>query len=190
MPDASTTAAPPADAPPASKRARTERAVAHAEMTWDVAMKTLRRGALLLRKLRALAAGPSAQRPRLLHVPHAAAELLRAYEHDPQMTHDAMRRVGPGAKACTQLLKWARALSLVHELQREFLDEIGDVLPGWLKRQRRQRKARRALDVELIVLERATLVARDARDRATRSARAIYGYTPARARARRSDRLA
>ena len=144
---------------------RTERAVAHAEMTWDVAMKTLRRGALLLRKLRALAARPSAQRPRLLHVPHAAAELLRAYEHDPQMTHDAMRRVGAGAKACAQLLKWSRRAALVHELQREFLDEIGDVLPGWLKRQRRQRKQRRVVEAELMVLERAALVAKDARDR-------------------------
>ena len=86
--------------------------------------------------------------------------VLRAYEHDPQMTHDAMRRVGAGAKACAQLLKWSRALALVHELQREFLDEIGDVLPGWLKRQRRQRKQRRQVEAELIVLERAALVAR------------------------------
>ena len=52
-----------------------------------------------------------------------------------------------------QLLRWARALALVHELQHEFLDEIGDVLPGWLKRQRRQRKARRVVELDLLVLE-------------------------------------
>ena len=46
----------------------------------------------------------------------------------------------------------------MHELQREFLDEIGDVLPGWLKRQRRAREARRAVEVELVVRERSALV--------------------------------
>jgi hypothetical protein len=63
------------------------------------------------------------------------------YGDDPVMQVAAMRRIGPGAKAASHLLAWVKDLVTVYELQRFFLDDIGDVLPGWLQRQVRHRNS-------------------------------------------------
>jgi hypothetical protein len=46
---------------------------------WEDAMRVLRRSHKLLRQLRQLSAGPASRRPRLLHLPREALELMAAY---------------------------------------------------------------------------------------------------------------
>jgi hypothetical protein len=128
---------------------------------WEDGMRVLRRAHKLLRQMRALAAGPASRRPRLLYLPREALELMAAYEEDPVMSVASMRQIGNGAKAASHLLAFAKDLITVHELQRHFLDEIGDVLPGWLHRQRVRQRSRRRLVVELATLKRAVSVADD-----------------------------
>mmetsp|Transcript_33621 Transcript_33621/g.39521 ORF Transcript_33621/g.39521 Transcript_33621/m.39521 type:complete len:2664 (+) Transcript_33621:57-8048(+) len=126
---------------------------------WEDAMRVLRRCHKLLRQLRLLSAGPASCRPRLLHLPHEALELMAAYGDDPIMTVSNMRRIGSGAKAASHLLAWVKDLVTVHELQRHFLDEIGDVLPGWVNRQRNRHKNRRSIMLKIAIYDRATTVA-------------------------------
>ncbi|GMI41685.1 hypothetical protein TeGR_g13922 [Tetraparma gracilis] len=147
---------------------RTETAVDDA-MTWETAMKVLRRSSKLLRRMRALASGPANRRPRLLHLPEKAVELFKAYEHDPSFTVDAMRRIGRGAKACIQLLTWASSLFEVFDYQLEFLDDIGDVQPGWLQKLREQQKEKRKHMIQLEIKKRSIAVAGDAAARAKAS---------------------
>ena len=139
-------------------------------------MRMLRRGSKLLRQLRGLAAGPANARPRLLYLPREALELLAAYDDDPVMTPDAMRQIGSGSKAASHLLQWARSFQKVHDLQRYFLDDIGDVLPGWLQKQRGRQKLRRKVLLHLAVKERALNVAEDVSER-TKAKGEAYGLS-------------
>eukprot|EP00520_Triparma_pacifica_P008455 CAMPEP_0118666812 /NCGR_PEP_ID=MMETSP0785-20121206/19428_1 /TAXON_ID=91992 /ORGANISM="Bolidomonas pacifica, Strain CCMP 1866" /LENGTH=2849 /DNA_ID=CAMNT_0006561175 /DNA_START=172 /DNA_END=8724 /DNA_ORIENTATION=+ len=144
-----------------------------ADMTWETAMKVLRRSSKLLRRMRALSSGPANRRPRLLHLPEKAVEMFRAYEHDPSFTVDAMRRIGKGAKACIQLLTWCSSLFEVFDYQLEFLDDIGDVQAGWIQKLREQQKEKRKIMVQLEVKKRAVSVAADAAARAKSAGKAF-----------------
>ena len=75
------------------------------DLSWTGAVKVLRRGNWLLRRLRFLAAGPASVPPRLVSLPYNQ-KLLRAYDNDPTMTIEAMERVVVGRKACVQLLTY------------------------------------------------------------------------------------
>jgi len=144
-----------------------------ADMTWETAMKVLRRSSKLLRRMRALSSGPANRRPRLLHLPEKAVEMFRAYEFDPSFTPDAMRKIGRGAKACIQLLTWCSSLFEVFDYQLEFLDDIGDVQAGWIQKLREQQKEKRKLMVQLEVKKRAVGVAADAAARAKSAGKAF-----------------
>ena len=64
---------------------------------WEDAMRVLRRSHKLLRQLRAMSAGPSSQRPRLLYLPREAMELMAAYGDDPvseRQTRGAFKAFG------------------------------------------------------------------------------------------------
>ena len=138
-----------------------QRSLGALSLGWEDAMRVLRRAQRTLRQCRALAAGPSNRRPRLLYLPREALELMAAYGDDPAMQVAAMRRIGPGAKAAAHLLAWAKDLVAVHDLQRHFLDDLGDVMPGWLARQRKRHAARRNVLVRLAILDRGVAVASD-----------------------------
>jgi len=142
-------------------------------MTWESAMKVLRRSSKLLRRMRALAAGPANRRPRLLHLPPDAIDMFKAYEHDPSFTLEQMRRIGKGAKAVSQLLIWCTSLCEVFDYQLEFLDDIGDVQPGWLQKLREQQREKRKVLVQLEVRSRALAVAGDSAARSKAAGKAF-----------------
>ena len=127
---------------------------------WEDGMRVLRRAHKLLRQMRALAAGPAspAAAPALCPARPSVDGGLRGGPGDERRVHaaDRERRQGRVAPAA-----FAKDLITVHELQRHFLDEIGDVLPGWLHRQRVRQRSRRRLVVELATLKRAVSVADD-----------------------------
>ena len=106
--------------------------VERGDLSWTGAVKVLRRGHWLLRRLRALAAGPASTPPRILALPRSALELCRAYETDPTMSPEAMKRVPAGTKACVQLLDFVLALKLVHEIQADFFEQLGGTRAGRL----------------------------------------------------------
>ena len=143
------------------------------DMTWETAMKVLRRSSKLLRRMRALSAGPANRRPRLLHLPEQAVEMFKAYEHDPTFTLDAMRRVGKGAKCCIKLLTWCASLFEVFDYQLEFLDDIGEVQAGWLGKFRDKQREKRKILVSLEIKKRAVAVAADAAARAKAAGKAF-----------------
>ncbi|GMH84147.1 hypothetical protein TrST_g12290 [Triparma strigata] len=143
------------------------------EMTWEVAMKVLRRSSKLLRRMRALSAGPANRRPRLLHLPPSAVEAYKSYAHDPSFTEEAMRRIGRGAKAAVQLLRFCEGLFEVFDYQLEFLDDIGDVQAGWIQKLREQQKEKRKVLVALEIRKRAVAVAADAAARAKAAGKAF-----------------
>lgn len=117
------------------------------DLSWTGAVKVLRRGHWLLRRLRFLAAGPASVPPRLLSLPLQSLELLRAYDNDPTMSLDAMERVVMGRKACVQLLTFVQALRIVYEVQSDFFEQLGgdESTPNWLIRRRVGAQRRRAL---------------------------------------------
>ncbi|GMH87214.1 hypothetical protein TL16_g10785 [Triparma laevis f. inornata] len=143
------------------------------EMTWEVAMKVLRRSSKLLRRMRALSAGPANRRPRLLHLPPTAVEAYKSYAHDPSFTEEAMRRIGRGAKAAIQLLRFCEGLFEVFDYQLEFLDDIGDVQAGWIQKLREQQREKRKVLIALEIRKRAVAVAADAAARAKAAGKAF-----------------
>ncbi|KAJ8599096.1 hypothetical protein CTAYLR_008867, partial [Chrysophaeum taylorii] len=136
-------------------------AVERVDLSWSGAMKVLRRAHRLLRRLRALVAGPASIPPRLLSLPRVAIELFEAYALDPTMTVDAMRRLHKGSKACVQLLAFVIALLRVYKLQTDFFEDLGgdEMTPNWLVRKRVAAKRRRALSAKVIVNHHAVTYA-------------------------------
>ncbi|KAH8058747.1 hypothetical protein JL722_5980 [Aureococcus anophagefferens] len=127
--------------------------VERADLSWTGAVKVLRRGHWLLRRLRSLAAGPASVPPRLLTLPRASLELFEAYGSDPTMTVDAMARVPAGSKACMQLLDFVISLKRVYTLQSDFFEDLGgdEMTPNWLVRRRVGAARRRQLQAVRIV---------------------------------------
>lgn len=58
------------------------------DINWEDAMRVLRRTSKFLRRLRVVAAGPAARRPRLLTVPEEGLQLYQAYKMDPEWRSD------------------------------------------------------------------------------------------------------
>jgi hypothetical protein len=54
------------------------------DIQWEDAMRVLRRTAKFLRRLRTVASGPAARRPRLLQISKEGLELHKTYKLDPQ----------------------------------------------------------------------------------------------------------
>uniref|UniRef100_A0A6S8F1B5 Calmodulin n=1 Tax=Aureoumbra lagunensis TaxID=44058 RepID=A0A6S8F1B5_9STRA len=134
------------------------------DLSWNGAMKVLRRSHRFLRRLRALAAGPASIPPRLLSLPTIALELFDAYANDPTMTLDAMQRLSKGAKAASCLLSFVFSLVEINKLQAHFYDDLGgdEMTPNWLVRKRLGAKRRRALFVKALVHRHAVKFAHGA----------------------------
>lgn len=132
-------------------------AVERIDLSWTGATKVLRRAHRLLRRLRALAAGPASIPPRLLSLPRIVLELFDAYAHDPTMTVEAMQRLPTGSRACVQLLTFIIALLRIYKTQADFFEDLGgdEMTPNWLVRKRVAAKRRRALSTKAIVNQHA-----------------------------------
>ena len=137
------------------------------DLSWNGAMKVLRRAHRFLRRLRALAAGPNSSPPRLLSLPRLALDLFDAYAKDPTMTISAMERLPRGAKACVRLLQYVLALKEVYDLQQFFFDDLGgdEMTPNWLIRKRFGAKKRRSLLANALVNRHAAAYANGAKDK-------------------------
>ena len=125
--------------------ARSSQNILH-DMSWEVAMKFLRRTSNLIKSMQNLAMGPTLIMPRKLHLPKNSIDLYHAFENDHDFSLDKMSQIGKGSRAACQLLKWVKSLILVYYQQGRYVVNFYDV-PDWLKTLRSQHKERRDITV-------------------------------------------
>ncbi|CAM9094247.1 unnamed protein product [Laminaria digitata] len=139
-------------------------AVCAPDLTWEMAARVLGRPFRLLRRMRAFASGLGAssdQTPvRLLHLSPKAAELLRAYRHDPSWSEEALHAIEEGGTAAASLVGWARELERVYREQPRVREFLRDAQPAWLRKSRSLQKRRRATQLRAEACRFAVTVAR------------------------------
>jgi hypothetical protein len=125
---------------------------------WDEAAKFLRRAQKLVRRIRGVAAAASL---KLLRVPKAGIDLVRAYAHEPMWSPDEMEKIGPGGVACKKLFEWLLAVLKVASVQEQFVESELDWPEGeefWEPEPEAEQRSDRAEDrmcaAEEVELER------------------------------------
>ncbi|CAM9381899.1 unnamed protein product, partial [Discosporangium mesarthrocarpum] len=129
--------------------------VSPSNLTWEMAMRVLRRPSRLLRRLQAFVDGLGGQDgrctapPRLLSLTPAAVRIIRAYDGDPDWASKGLRRMKAGRTAATALVRWARGLDKFLKSQELLEDFVRDSQPSWLRISRSFQRRRRALELKV-----------------------------------------
>jgi hypothetical protein len=86
---------------------------------WEEVAKFFRRCKKLARRVRSVAAACSA---KLIRIPKAGIDLVRAYAHEPMWSPEEMEKIGLGGVACKKLFEWILASLKVVSVQDQFLE--------------------------------------------------------------------
>jgi hypothetical protein len=113
---------------------------------WEEVSKFLRRCKKLARRIRSVAAACS---QKLIRVPKAGINLVRAYAHEPMWSPEEMEKIGLGGVACKKLFEWILACLKVVSVQDQFLESELDWPEGeefWEPESEVEQEADRAED--------------------------------------------
>jgi hypothetical protein len=113
-------------------KVRHYREVDSEDMNWIDAYKVCNRSERLLRIIRALAYGPTATPPRLLHISPSASLLFQAQQSNPRWNVHTFETMGSGSKFACQLFHWLTSVVEIAQRQQEFLAFIASSFPDWL----------------------------------------------------------
>ena len=125
----------------------------HTDLSWGEAAKFLRRAAKLVRRIRAVSEAAS---KRLLRVPRAGVNLVKAYAHEPMWSPDEMEKIGPGGVACKKLFEWILSTLKVVSVQDQFVESERDWPEGeefWPREGEEEQAEDRAEDVMCLAQE-------------------------------------
>jgi hypothetical protein len=130
-------------------------------LTWERAMRILRRPVRLQRRMCGRAGGR--EYPGPLHLPRNCVTLTEQYMSGTEWTDDALltdlRGGAASSRAVIALREWITGLVAAERWQGHLLDFLLDSQPSWLRKSRCLQRQRRKLELELREARAAQLVA-------------------------------
>ena len=93
------------------------------EITWEIALKLLRRGQRLLRKIRNISIGLMTMNLIKLRISQDAVNLYQTYKLDCSFCEEACLQLKSGSKVAQNLMTWVDAIMAVYNLQTQYFND-------------------------------------------------------------------